>query len=202
MPEAPAADRFVDLLRHGEAEGGFRLRGRSDDPLTAEGRQQMLRALGPARPWSRVISSGLQRCDAVAREIATETGSPLDIEPRFREIDFGDWEGQDVAAVWEQDQERASAFWNNPFSVAPPGGEAPAAMKQRVLEAWDVLLSQLGENGHCLLVTHGGPIRLILGNVLEVPDSALIRIEVPHASLTRIRVPARGFPPSLVFHRQ
>ena len=195
------ADRFVDLLRHGEVAGGFRLRGVTDDPLSPDGHQQMRQALGAERPWRRVLSSGLQRCDAFAHEIATETDVPLDIEPRFREIDFGDWEGKEVAAVWEEDHERASAFWNNPFAVAPPGGEDPGAMKQRVLAAWDALLSQLGGSDHCLVVTHGGPIRLILGSLLDMPDAALVRIEVPHASLTRIRVPADGYPPSLMFHR-
>lgn len=201
MSEHAAADRFVDLLRHGEVSGGFRLRGLTDDPLSTEGYEQMWHALGSEKPWHRIISSGLRRCDTFAGELAAKIGVQHDIEPRFREIDFGDWEGKEVASVWEDDHERASAFWNNPFAVAPPGGEDPALMKQRVLAAWDALLAQLGDNDHCLIVTHGGPIRLMLGSVLDMPDAALIRIEVPHASFSRVRVPGSDFPPSLMWHR-
>jgi broad specificity phosphatase PhoE len=73
-------------------------------------------------------------------------------------------------------------------------------MKARVLQAWKALLNeQMG--CHLLVVTHGGPIRVILGDVLGMADAALNKIEVPHASLSRIRIPAGGWPPSLLFHR-
>ena len=32
---------YLDLLRHGETEGGTRYRGTTDDPLTAAGWEQM-----------------------------------------------------------------------------------------------------------------------------------------------------------------
>ncbi len=200
MPEAPESDRFIDLLRHGEAEGGFRLRGRTDDPLTDKGFAQMREAIGAERPWQRIVTSDLRRCAAFAEALGAEAGIPVESEPRLRELDFGDWEGRLVEAVWEEDEARAAAFWERPFVVAPPGGEAPEAMKRRVLAAWEALSSGMGAREHWLLVTHGGPIRVILGKILQMPDDALVRIEVPHASLTRIRIPAGDWAPSLMRH--
>jgi len=200
MSEAPA-DRFVDLLRHGEAVGGARLRGTTDDPLTAQGERQMQQALEGERSWSRIVSSDRRRCATFATALAEARAIPLQVDERLREIDFGDWEGMAPAEVWTRDAERASAFWTAPFSVPPPGGEDPQAMSRRVLAAWRELCNALRPGEHALVVSHGGPIRVILGEVLQIPDAALTRIEVSHASLSRIRLPADGWPPSLMFHR-
>jgi probable phosphoglycerate mutase len=40
--------------------------------------------------------------------------------------------------------------------------------------------------GSALAVTHGGPIRAIVADVLEIPDHSLFRIDVTHASVTLI----------------
>ena len=200
MPETPAPDRFIDLLRHGEVEGGFRLRGRTDDPLTDEGFAQMRGAIGADRPWRRIVTSDLRRCADFADALGAEVDIPVEREPRLRELDFGEWEGRSVEEVWEEDEARAAAFWARPFAVAPPGGEAPEAMKRRVLAAWEALVSEMGAGEHWLLVTHGGPIRVILGKILRMPDDALVRIETPHASLTRIRIPSGDWAPSLMRH--
>ncbi|MFO8155736.1 MAG: histidine phosphatase family protein, partial [Thiohalospira sp.] len=88
----------VDLLRHGEPEGGRRYRGQSDDPLSATGWQQMQAAVAGATPWQRVISSPLSRCRVFAETLAAERGLPLEVEADFREIGFGEWEGQSPEA--------------------------------------------------------------------------------------------------------
>lgn len=44
----------VDLLRHGEVQGGSCFRGRTDDPLTAPGWQQMQQA-SASHDWDIII---------------------------------------------------------------------------------------------------------------------------------------------------
>ena len=195
------ADGFIDLLRHGEVSGGIsRLRGVTDDPLSLQGNTQMWRSVGSDHPWDRVVSSPLKRCRSFAESIASLAGIPLEITPLLRELDFGDWEGLEIEAVWNMDPELASAFWENPFAMTPPHGEAPLQLKKRVLQAWEWLRESFrGE--HVLVVSHGGPIRILLGQVLNMSDSAVNRIEVPLASLSRVRVPSGDWPPSLMFHR-
>ena len=65
----------IDLIRHGEPEGGVRIRGSRDDPLSDIGWSQMWSAVGQAKPWHEIVSSPLSRCAAFAREL----GSPLEL---------------------------------------------------------------------------------------------------------------------------
>ena len=56
----------VDLLRHGEPDGGQKFRGSVDDPLNVRGWEQMRTAVGNYREWEVIISSPLIRCAAFA----------------------------------------------------------------------------------------------------------------------------------------
>ncbi len=192
-------DTIVDLLRHGEAEGGARIRGSSNDPLTPRGQQQMQDALGEQRPWQQIITSPLQRCATFAQWVGEDAGIGCMIEASFQEIDLGDWEGERLEALITNHPKDASAFLTNPFSYQPPGAERVEDFCERVMAGWESVVEAY-EGKHLLLVTHGGPIRVILGEVLGMPRDALVRIEVPHACLTRIRIPADHWPSSLMFH--
>ncbi len=64
----------VDLLRHGEPEGGNKYRGALDDPLSELGWAQMRAATGDRCPWQAIVSSPLRRCAAFARELANRHG--------------------------------------------------------------------------------------------------------------------------------
>lgn len=189
------ADRWVDLLRHGEVEGGERLRGSRDDALTPRGWAQMRAALADPLPYDRILSSPARRCAEPARELAARTGLPLMLEPDLRERHFGDWEGQRADSI---DPELLGRFWADPIGVTPPGAEPFDDFRARVLGGWERLRQT--DARHSLVVTHGGVIRLMLGAVLGLADEALLLVEVPHAALSRLRLPAPPWRPSLVFH--
>jgi len=72
------------------------------------------------------------------------------------------------------------------------------ALRERVLSAWKRILGS--QSRFPLLITHGGVIRVILGQALDIPADALLRIEVPPACRTRLRVPTGEGRPSLMFH--
>lgn len=180
MPDAVA----LDLLRHGETgHAGFR--GRTDDPLTPTGLEQMRAAVRSAGPWQAVVSSPLGRCAAFARELAEAARLPLELDPRLAEIDFGDWEGRDAAQLMESDAERLARFWDDPWQFTPPGGEPMAAFERRVCAAW-AELSERHAGRPVLVVSHGGVIRLLLCLDRGLQRSELLNIAVPHASLHRI----------------
>lgn len=180
----------LDLLRHGETQGGSRLRGRLDDPLTARGWEQMWTAVGKggrARRWDAIIASPLARCADFARALSGDQGIPLRLEPRFVELDFGDWEGQTTTDLMARDAEALGRFWADPLANTPPGGETLADFASRVLAAWHQLLNQ--ESGERLLVVgHGGVIRVILCQVLGQPLGRLLDLEVGHGTLISLRV--------------
>lgn len=192
------ASTAVDLLRHGEPVGGTRIRGQSDDPLSEHGWQQMWQAAGEVARWQAIVASPLQRCAAFAHALAERHRLPLHIEPRFKEIGFGEWEGHTPQELARRDPERYALFRDDPQHYMPPGAECVDAFVARIGEAWRALLDEhVGRR--VLVVCHAGTIRAVLGHVLGAPPSHLFRVQVEYASLTRIeRRPPRA--PVLVGH--
>jgi alpha-ribazole phosphatase/probable phosphoglycerate mutase len=191
----------VDLLRHGEPVGGARYRGRQDDPLSDAGWRQMRAAVGDHRPWQAIVSSPLARCRAFAEELAARHGLPLDVDERWQEIGFGEWEGCTAEDLQAREPERLSRFWRDPLNHPPPGGEPLAVFAERIHAAWRTLLARHAGR-QVLLVGHAGGIRLVLQQVMSFPLARLLAIEVPYAALTRVQVKhhAAGDLPGLVFH--
>lgn len=193
---------LVDLIRHGEPEGGPRYRGSLDDPLSRKGFDQMRTALDAGETWDAVLSSPLRRCHDFASEKAGAAGIPLTVEQRLREISFGNWEGRTPDEVAEYDAERQSAFWRDPEGNTPPGGEPLAAFAERVGQGWREQVEAL-QGRRLLFVGHGGVIRMILAHELGMaPAMAMARLQVPYACRTRLRIDHtdHGRLGSLVFH--
>ncbi|MEN6585412.1 MAG: alpha-ribazole phosphatase family protein [Sulfuricella sp.] len=181
------AETLIDLLRHGEPEGGVRFRGHIDDPLSATGWAQMHAAAATAGGWEVIVTSPLRRCADFSAELASRLGVPLESEPHLREIGFGAWEGLTAEQVAARDPEALARFWRDPAQHTPPGGEPLADFEARVAAGWNDLL-QRHAGKRILLVCHGGVIRLIIARVLAMPRSHLFRLNVPFASVSRIRV--------------
>jgi alpha-ribazole phosphatase len=189
--------RIIDLLRHGEVEGGACFRGRSDDPLTTDGWSQLhaaTRADAAQGAWDLIATSPLRRCAAFARALSQRHQVALSVMPALRERDFGAWEGLRADEIASDELGR---FWADPASYNPPGAEPFAAFRARVLAGWDAVRD--AGAGRMLVVTHGGVIRVIVGDLLGIPPPRLLLMEVPHACRTRLRVPAEGLP-TLVSH--
>lgn len=183
-----AETTFVDLIRHGEPEGGPRFRGQRDDPLSARGFEQMRAALASGETPDRILSSPLRRCRDFAEELARLGDRPLTLESDFREISFGDWEGHTLEDIQASDGERLAAFWRDAEANPPPNGEELAAFHERVARAWQDWSTRLN-NEDVLVVAHGGVIRMILASVLEMaPARAMGRLQVPYACRTRLRL--------------
>ncbi len=115
------------------------------------GQLEPLRALAPWRVWS----SPSTRCAAVAGFVAGRLGVRPVLDARLLELDFGDWEGRN----WDTVERPALDRWAaDPRGFRPPGGESGAALVQRV-ESFARLLT--GDARPCLVVAHGGPLRLL-----------------------------------------
>ena len=189
---------LVDFIRHGEPVGGNRIRGQSDDALSERGWQQMWRAVGEAAPWQHIISSPLSRCAAFARALADQHGLPLQIEPRFKEIGFGAWEGVGHAELALREPERYPRFRDEPLRFMPPDAEPVPDFIARVNAAWSELIeAQAGRR--VLVICHAGVIRAMLVTVLGAAPGSIFRAQVEYASLTRFAAVA-GRAPRLISH--
>jgi len=192
---------LVDLLRHGEPVGGRKYRGRTDDPLSEKGWQQMRVAIGAHRPWQAVVSSTLSRCSAFASELSERLQIPMRIDSRLEELGFGEWEGLTAEELNRLDPGQVERFLDDPVAHRPAGAETLTGFHERVIPAWQQILDQ-HPGQHVLVIAHAGVIRMILCEVLAIPLAGMFRIVVPSAGLSRIEVRTlQGKPMArLLFH--
>lgn len=174
------SDRLL-LVRHGEStwNAEHRLQGQLDPPLSQTGREQarelrgLVSAVAHDIPASHIVCSDLSR----ARETAELLGlSPDVFDPRWREIDIGEWGGRTAAEIDAQSGELTN--WRGGPRTAPDG-EPWAAFSDRVGAAVDELVRQ---GGSWLVVCHGGCIRVATARITGADPLALG--SPPNASLT------------------
>jgi probable phosphoglycerate mutase len=182
----------IDLLRHGEPEGGVRYRGDGvDDPLSERGWAQMWAAVGESSDWTQVVSSPLRRCHTFAEAVAERHGLPLAVDDRFREMGFGAWEGRRHEEVRDADPDAYYAFFRDSVKHPPPGAEPLDTFFARVRAGLLDVFDQHPE-GHILLVCHLGVMRAAAALALDMPPSASFRMHAPYAGRIRLRRTLRG----------
>ena len=187
------------LLRHGETAMSVerRFAGRSDAPLTENGRRQATAAaarLAARGGIDMIVTSPLQRARRTAETVAEATGAPVTVDDGLVETDFGEWEGLTFAAAMARWPEEISA-WLASADVAPPGGESLATVARRVLGALDRLLAAHGP-GTLLLVSHVTPIKTLACRAMLAPPATMFRLHLDVGSLCEIQWFADG--PALV----
>lgn len=176
------------LLRHGQtatnAQG--RLLGRADPELTAFGLDQARAAAVAIGDVTRVISSPLRR----ARATAECLGAPVEVDDRWIELDYGDYDGKPFAEVPSEVWSR----WRADPDFVPPGGESLTALGARVRAAC-VELAESATDDDVVVVSHVSPIKAAVAWALAVGDEIAWRMFLDVAAITRIAVGPRG--PSL-----
>lgn len=137
----------------------------ADDPaIHAAALQTLLPAGVP------VYSSPLVRARLLAEALHP---APL-FDDRLREIDFGDWEMQ----AWDDlDRALLDAWAADPFHFVPPGGEAVASLRARVV---DFLA---GLPGEAVLVAHAGVIKVCAAERAGEADWFGLRFDYATVSL-------------------
>jgi probable phosphoglycerate mutase len=156
------ATRII-AIRHGETAWNVetRLQGHLDIDLNDKGRwqaQQLGQALADEE-ISHIYSSDLQRAMATAQAVAQYNhylASPkVHTHTGLRERGFGSFEGLTYAEVETRWPEESERWRKRDPDFAPPGGETPVQVRQRVAETLDALASRhAGEQ--IVLVAHGG----------------------------------------------
>lgn len=176
----------IDLIRHGQPQGGDVIRGVSDHPLTNLGVAQFnARIKCHQASWSRIISSPLQRCRASAQTLSQAQNIPLSIDERIRELDFGDWENKPISQL--MDTQEAKILWQKPMDFSPPNGEPVAQMRKRLQTFWQDITQQ-HINEHLLLVCHGGVMRVLMHDVLNLKPEAVRQLSIPFAGFIRLQI--------------
>lgn len=148
---------MVILLRHGATLGNLEGRyvGRTDEPLSAEGRAALAALQFP--PAALVYVSPMRRALETARLIYP--CAPLTPVEGFRECDFGAFEYHNHA---ELEGDARYQAWIDSGGMSPfPGGESRKAFVRRTLRAFDALPA-FPEHENTAIVAHGGTLMALL----------------------------------------
>lgn len=142
----------VRLMRHAPTKENLEKRyiGWTDSPLADA---SVLPEVD--RHVKKVYGSDLIRCQQTAAQYFPNAIYVQDA--RFRESNFGDFEGKTYAEL--KSDNRYCAWLDNPIENIPPNGEGFETFCNRVIEGFLALPKE--ENDYAL-VAHGGVVRAIL----------------------------------------
>jgi len=190
------SDRRLILVRHGvtdwNREGRFQ--GHLDPPLADAGIHEArligdrLAADATLRP-ARILTSSLDRARRTAAAIGAAAGITVEADVRLIEIGQGEWEGRTHAELEVDDADRYRAWRSAAGIRQPPGGESIEAARARVVE----LLAELDASPAwpVCLVSHGGTLRVLAHELLDLGGSRSRALDVDNCSLS-VAVEAGG----------
>jgi alpha-ribazole phosphatase len=132
--------------------------GRRDVPLRSDtGPHAVAIAEAAHRHRAAVVwSSPAIRCLIPARMAASAAQAQLRVDNRLQELNFGQWEGVHWADIDRSQLDRWAA---DPSAFAPPGGETGLSLIARVS---DFLQTLTAEAVDCAVISHGGPLKILL----------------------------------------
>ncbi len=185
------------LLRHGQTEfsrdNAFCGAG-LDPELTPEGRE-MAAAFATAYgqlPWRAVFASPLRRARATAEPLCTARGLTPEIRDDLKEIQYGQWEGRNIAEVDREHHDDYLRWTADPAWNPPTGGEPAVAIAHRTLRVTEEIRARF-TNGDVLLVSHKATIRILLCALLGIDVGRFrFRLACPVASVTVVEFAPQG----------
>ncbi|ELK54633.1 phosphoglycerate mutase family protein, partial [Haloferax sp. BAB-2207] len=169
------------LARHGETtwNRAGRVQGWAPVSLTERGREQadaLARHVADSYEVDRLVSSDIERAQETARPVARELGLEPVLDSAWRERDVGSFQGLEFDELTDQyPQYFLSAVGAPAARERPPSGESLVEVRRRVLNAHEGLADSLDADETVLVVSHGAPIRLSLGEVkgLDIVETML-----------------------------
>lgn len=178
--------RFI-IVRHGHTKGTEKHRyyGRIDMPLSRKGIRQIEKLRWELKkiPIDLIYSSPLRRCLQTARILSN--GARIEISKDLREIDFGDWEGLTLTQMQRHSPMRFNDWLNDFPNFKMPGGESVKNMIKRVDRFWRHVKDR-HNTGNILIVTHGGPAKVIIMRSLGLQMRDFWRLHIETGSVSLI----------------
>ncbi len=175
------------LTRHGQTEwnNDLRYQGQEDTELSPLGRAQAecLAEHLRGEKIAAVYSSDLSRCRQTAAIVAAPHGLPPICLVDLREANYGEWQGLTYAEVRARYPELVLARRRDPLGFVPPRGESLGAMHERVRRAV-VSIAERHPSETVLIVTHGGPLRMLVVGLLGMPAENFPRLRLDNCGLT------------------
>lgn len=158
------------VLRHASTQYKDVLIGRTDVPLSAEGKMEAERISKVLNDMGidRIYSSPMKRCLETAEFIYSLSGIPIQTDERLREVDFGDFERMSIKEASKLFPDEWSERQRNKWESVPPKGESYKDAWERV-EAFIEEIKRKEKSKKILLVTHATLMKIIKHKMLNMP---------------------------------
>lgn len=170
--------RGILLIRHTEVAVKFHRRcyGRLDVNLSRAGEKRAceLASQLAREPITAVVHSGWQRAAFLASRVALLRNLVPQADSRWRERDFGTWEGRSWHSIWQETGNAMDGLFTQPATYRPGGGETTAELSQRCMAAWQ----SLPEHGLIAVISHGGPIAAVRTSLASAPLQEIVHYTV------------------------
>jgi probable phosphoglycerate mutase len=169
----------VVAVRHGETDWNRerRVQGWAASALNDRGRRQarlLGRHVSERFDVDRIVASDLRRTRETVTHLRDGRSLPSPTFDRdWRERCFGVFQGLTYDEVFGEFPEHDASLGVVGLQSTPERGESMLEVRDRVLGAWAALLDTAGEDETVLVVTHGGPIYVLLAAAQEraLPDA-------------------------------
>lgn len=178
------------IVRHGETDWNKmgKYQGITDVPLNENGLNQA-KACGNALKdvtFDRILSSDLSRALVTAETIRGDRTTPITVDKRLRELNFGDWEAMlfsDIEARWPG---LIDEMYLRPHLVKVPNGESFKDLQDRAWAGLEEFLNKNDEEETLLIACHGGTIRTLLCKLLDISISHCWNFSQGNTAINRI----------------
>jgi alpha-ribazole phosphatase len=179
----------VYLVRHSRPDlEGARCYGRFDAGLPRRWQEEVATLKERLPADAALISSPERRCRMLADLLALRSRTPLLIEERLLELDFGAWEG----LLWADIPHADSVHWaKDLWNRAPPGGETYAGLYARVGDAWQSVVRMDADT--VIVIGNAGPLRALLTIALELSWDSFVRFHLDYAGTTLLSDASGGW---------
>lgn len=180
---------YLFLIRHGETPWTRekRFQGSTNTSLNARGIRQAEAVAKTLKKYKvdTIYASPLNRARQTAEKIKKSVKRKIVYDRRLRELGFGKWEGKTSAELLG-DLKSGYHAWCKGKPVTPPKGEKLTAFRKRVASFLkDLSKKHSKKPGQKIaVVTHGGPVKMILYEALRLPFRSLWSFRIETTSVT------------------
>jgi broad specificity phosphatase PhoE len=182
------------LIRHGESDSNVQRKfsGFQDVDLTEKGIWQAKRLAYRLLkvPVDAVFCSDLKRAIHTADIVFGNRNINMLINPNLREMNFGIWEGKTFEEIKLKEGVKFTSWMESPDERSIiPQGESLAILNERVMTEVNRILQEYKDEEKdktIAIVCHGGAIRMILCNALNLELKNLWYIKQKSTALNMI----------------
>jgi broad specificity phosphatase PhoE len=140
----------------------------------------------------RAVSSDLARARETAEIAIGSRDIPLEIDPLWREMRFGAWEGltwTEIVARFPQVEQQHRTV---PKFYTPPGGETFDEVCERVAAGLEQIAQRANAGDRVLVATHAGALHALLRVALGGSEAEALAVKFAPGTLTRLGFSQHG----------